>query len=421
MVREIHKDEYAVLAQWSLENFFLVCITFCTVFFHQDLIAAPDVLPKGINSPMFNYGFFQNLEQRFEGDGSLWKMGDLRSVQYDANYLSKVSPEARNLITALNAFGQSHGEIINYGILKFDINPSISYFAPIYARGITDNWTIGVGAPIVTYEVDVQMYTSHSNLESYKTLYMGRVNKDLDEALNLDIKAETLKTISQKGYKPLGHLKQQFLSDMQVVSIYRFHQSPPLDLFYLTTLGLPTGPAWDPDDLVALNTTGYSSIENMLAGNFKGPFGFGFTPYVGYQYVLPDKITARVPVDEEDTLPGAEQKDVVSRNTAGKWIVKSEVDWRATSALSFSSSYTQNQKSKDTFSGSGDKRYDLLGRRTNIREEIYSFKVTLSTVTSYFKKQSLFPYMVYYEFSDLFKGENVYRRTLHEVNFKMFF
>lgn len=396
-------------------------VAFCALVISSGVLAGPDVLPAGINSPMFNYGVFQNLEQRYEENGSLWKMGDLRSVEYDASYLTKVSPEAKNLITALNAFGLSHGQSINYGVLKFEIEPSMQYFAPIYAYGINKNWTIAVGAPIITYEVDIHLHTVNSNLDSYKAIYLGRVSEELDRALNLDIKTETLKTIEQRGYKPLVSQKSQFLSDMQVVSIYKFQQATYYDLFYLTTVGLPTGPQYDSDDLVALNTFGLASVENTLATTFKGIYGLSATPYIGYQYVLPDSITARVPLNDEDNLPDSSQKESVNRATGGKWIFKSEGEWKASDALTLSSAYIQNQKAADTFSGSRGNRYDLLGKNTYAREEIYSMKVSFNTVKAYFQKKALFPYLVYYEFSDLFNGENVNRRTLHELNFKMFF
>lgn len=399
----------------------ILLILFCAFIFSSVVQAGPDVLPAGINSPMFNYGVFQNIGQRYEEDGSLWKMGDLRSVEYDASYLTKVSPDAKNLITALNAFGLSHGQDINYGVLKFDIDPRMQYFAPIYAYGVSKNWTVALGAPIITYEVDIHLHTVNSNLESYKAVYMGRVSDELDSALNLDIKSETLKTIEQRGYKPLQNQKSQFMSDMQIVSIYKLQQLPRMDLFYLTTIGLPTGPSYDPDDLVALNTFGLASIENTIASTFKGVYGLSATPYIGYQYVLPDKITARVPLDDDDNLPDASQKENVDRRTGGKWIFKAEGEWQATDALTFSSAYTQNQKAPDTFSGSSGTRYDLLSKNTYTREQIYSAKVSFNTVKAYFKKRALIPFMVYYEFSDLFKGENVNRRTLHELNFKMFF
>lgn len=404
-----------------LPSFIPLTVAFCTWLSGVNVAAGPDVLPRGINSPMFNYGVFQNLEQRFENDGSLWRVGDLRSVEYDAAYLSKVSPEAKNLISALNAFGQNHGQLINYGVLKFEIIPSMSYFAPIYAYGLTDKWTLAVGAPVITFETKINLETVNSNLASYKSIYQGRVSDELDRALNLDIKAETLKTIEQRGYKPLISQKQQFLSDVQVVSIYKFNQTSYFDLFYLTTIGLPTGPQYDPDDLVALNTFGLASVENTFASTLKGPFGLSATPYIGYQYVLPDSITARVPLNEEDNLPDASQKEGVHRQTGGRWIVKTEGEWKASDAFSFTSAYLQSQKAADKFEGSQGGRYDLLSKKTNTREETYSFKLSFNTIKAYFKKKALFPFVVYYEFSDLFRGENINRRTLHEFNFKMFF
>lgn len=412
-----------VRSPWRLfvKTFSTLNVAFCALLFSLILKAGPEVLPSGINSPMFNYGIFQNLEQRFENNGLLWRIGDLRSIEYDATYLSKVSPEAKNLITALNAFGQSHGQFINYGVLKFEITPRMEYFAPIYAYGISSKWTIGVGLPIVTYETTVSMQTENSNLESYKSVYLGRVSEQLDRALNLDIKTETLKTIEQLGYKPLAGQKQQFLADVQVVSVYKFQQTRQYDLFYLTTLSLPTGPAYDADDLLALNTFGLASIENTIATTLKSNFGLNFSPYLGYQYVLGDSVTARVPLNEEDTLPDSSRKERVQRQIGGKWIVKTEGELKTSESLIFSSAYTQTQKAADNFEGNQGSRYDLLSKNTYAREEIYSFKISYNTIKSYFRKKALFPFIVGYELSDLFKGENVNRRTLHEFNFKMFF
>lgn len=383
--------------------------------------AGYDTLPARINSPMLRYGVMSSLEQKYEKDGQLWRLGDLRSIEFDASTLSKISPEAKTLINALDAFGQRHGQSINYGVLKFDINPSIQYFAPVYAYGMTANWTVAFALPVITYENEINIKTVNSNLDSYKSIYYGRVSEELDKALTLDIRQETLKTIQQRGYKPLESRREQYLSDAQVVSIFKFLQNPQYDLFYVTQLGLPTGPKYDPDDLAALNIFGQTSIENILASKIKGKYGFNFTPSIGYQYILPDSISARVPLNEDDSLPDVSQKEDVERQTAGKWTLKTELQLEATDALSLSTCYSQAQKGDDVYTGSKNSRYDLLGANTYSREEKYSIGGTYNTIKAYFKKRALFPYILSYEFSDIFKGENINRRTLHEFSFIMFF
>lgn len=383
--------------------------------------AGYDTLPSNINSPMIRYGIMSSLEQKYEKDGQLWRLGDLRSIEFDASTLSKISPEAKTLINALDAFGQRHGQFINYGVLKFDINPTIQYFAPVYAYGVSSNWTIAVAMPVITYENEIEIKTVNSNLDSYKSIYYGRVSEELDKALTLDIRQETLKTIQQRGYKPLESRRDQYLSDAQVVSIFKFLQKPQYDLFYVTQVGLPTGPKYDPDDLAALNIFGQTSIENILASKIKGKYGFNFTPSIGYQYILPDSITARVPLNEDDSLPDSNQKEDVERRTAGKWTFKTELQLEATDALSLATSYSQAQKGDDVYTGSKNSRYDLLGINSYSREEKYSVGGTYNTIKSYFKKRALFPYILSYEFSDIFKGENINRRTLHEFSFIMFF
>lgn len=398
-------------------NFLLVLIFFVSF----NLWAGYDTLPANINSPMIRYGVMSSLEQKYEKDGQLWRLGDLRSIEFDASTLSKISPDAKTLINALDAFGQRHGQLINYGVLKFEINPTIQYFAPVYAYGIRSNWTIAIALPVVTYENEIEIKTVNSNLDSYKAIYYGRVSEELDRALTLDIRQETIKTIEQRGYKPLQSRRDQYLSDAQVVSIYRILQRPQFDLFYVAQLGLPTGPKYDSDDLAALNIFGQTSLENILATKIKGKYGFNFTPSLGYQYVLPDNITARIPLDEEDSLPDSSQKEDVERRVSGKWTFKSELQLEATDSLSFATSYSQAQKGNDEYSGNKGSRYDLLGVNTYSREEKYSIGGTYNTIKSYFKKKALFPFILSYEFSDIFKGENINRRTIHEFSFIMFF
>lgn len=385
------------------------------------VLAGFDTLPANINSPMFKYGVFSSLEQKYEKDGQLWNLGDLRSIEFDSKMLSKISPDAKTLINALDAFGQRHGQIINYGVLKFDINPSIQYFAPVYAYGIRSNWTIALGLPIITYSSNINLSTVNSNLDSFRSVYSGRVSEELDRALNLDIKQEVLKTIQQRGYKPLESRNEQYLSDIQVISIYKFLQSSQYDLFYSTQLGLPTGPKYDPDDLAALNIFGQTSIDNTFAAKLKGKYGFNFTPSLSYLYTLPDQVTARVPFNEDDSLPDITQKENVERRISGKLTAKGEMQLEVNNDLSFSTSYSQSQKGDDTYVGIGNSRYDLIGINTYAREEKYSLGVNYNTISAYFKKKALLPFILSYEFSDIFKGENINRRTLHEFSFVMFF
>lgn len=387
----------------------------------QRAFCGPDVLPKGVSSPMFNYGVYQNLEHRYQNDGTMWRIGDLKSIEYNSTYLSKVSVEAKSLISALNAFGQMHGESINFGVLKFNIKPSMDYFAPIYAVGVTDNWSVALAVPIVTYKNDVSFTVSNSNLESYRAVYQGKVSTELDRALNLDILSETLKSIDSKGYKPLQSKQQKFVSDVQLVSVFRLAESKWTDIFYLAQIGLPTGPKYDSDDLLALNQFGLTMVENTLAVSFKSPYRLTFTPYVGYQYVLPDQITARVPKDEFDSLPDSSQKETVTRVMGSKWNYKAELEYLINSQWGLETAYKQSQKSGDVYLGDKNLRYDLLSLNSSSREELYSIKMKYSAVQSFLKKNALFPFIVYYEFSDMFHGENVNRRTVHEFNFKMFF
>ncbi len=380
-----------------------------------------ETLPAGINSPIFKFGYVQGLSQKYNETGQLWRLGDLRSVEFDAPTLARMVPKARILINSLNRFGnQRLGDSLNLGVLEFNIDPKVSYFAPVYARGITDSWTLAFALPVITYTNKIKLSRSFSNIEFYKREF-GGLDPELDRALATDLGAETMKTIEQAGYKPLEDKSETYLHDVQLVSLYKFYEREDLALLHAAYLGLPTGPRYDPDDIAALNMSGQTSLENGLTVAYEVFSETTLMSTLSHIYYLPDTIVRRVPRNEDDMLPDNSSKESVKRSIGGKLSLKNEVAQKFHDKYKIGVGHTFGTKAADAYRGGMNSRYDLLETNTSTQEQTVSLSVSYDTVKSYFKKQSAIPMIISYDLSDTIAGRNVERRLIQEVNLILFF
>lgn len=383
--------------------------------------AVTEVLPQGINSPMFKYGFVQGLNQKFNQSGELWRLGDLNSIEFNAQTLAKVNPQAQVLINALNRFGnQRLGDALNLGVLEFNIDPKVSYFAPVYARGITNTWTMAMALPVVTYKNSVKVSRSFSNIDFYKSEFGGKF-PELDQALNTDLGAETLKAIASAGYKPLNEKNETFFHDMQLISMYKFFEGEKISFIHSAYLTLPTGPQYDPDDLAALNISHYTALDNGVTGTYKMDNGISLNSTLSYQFYLPRDVVKRVPKNEDDVLPDTTTKESVKMAPGAKATIRNEISYKIFDKYGLGVGHSYTKKDSDAYKGGQGRRYDLLSLRSASNEQNAFISLSYDTVKSYFKKQALIPMIVSYDVSDTIAGVNIERKLVQELNLILFF
>ncbi|WP_413560897.1 hypothetical protein [Bdellovibrio sp. HCB209] len=383
-------------------------------------LLSTDILPAGISSPSFRYGNLDGLSERYTDDGSLIKLGDYKSVNFDAQTLQKFNADARKLINALNKFGGTGlGDKFNLGVLKVETEPHVNYFAPVFAHGVTSKWTLGVGVPFVKYTNQISMSSQFSNIDYYRRQFSG-LSAELDEALNTDLGKATNDTLAQKGYKQLSNRNESFVGDVQVVSVYKFFDDKKTALIYQAQINLPTGPKYDADDLAALNNFGRTNINNTVAYSYKFS-RFTAVPFLSYVYNVPDQITERVPSNSDDTLPDASNKENIDRKIGDSQILGGNLFYDWSDRFSFGTGYEFVNKQADDFSGSRGLRYDMLSKNTASNYHKVKAQIVYSTVSSYFKKQSLLPMIASLEISDYAQGTNVERQLAQELNLMLFF
>lgn len=404
-----------------VRNFRLVLVKIIFLFYSTlSFGLTSETLPINIYSPAFRFGQISGLDEHYSESGTLQKLKDLKSIEFDADTLSQFNTKANELISTLNKFGvYKAGDLFNLGTLEIDTKPEIKYFAAILAKGISDSWTVGIGLPVIKYSNQIQLTQKFSNIDYYNQ-FRG-LSPELDQALDTDLTVETQTALSNKGYKPLQSTEQQFLGDLQLVSLKKIIQTTNSSLLHLLTLTLPTGPSYDTDDLVALNSFHEFSIENKFIFARQLAYFLEIAPTISVKYFLPEKLTIRVPQTKDDMLPDQNTKDELTKTAGLLFEAGLNISIAASEQLKFSTGYNISEKYRDQYSASTKGDSDLLSDQTNSKSQKVNAEISYSTIQSYMKTKKYMPFVLSFALFDTIAGENIERRLGQELNMTLFF
>ncbi|MBC7421473.1 MAG: hypothetical protein H7328_12170 [Bdellovibrio sp.] len=391
------------------------------LFSLNSLAASIETLPADIYSPSFRYGQITGLEQRYTESGSLMRLTDYKAIEFNARTLAQLNSQAEALIASLNRFGAFNlGDSLNLGTLDIQSKPEIKYMAPVLGRGITKNWSVGIGIPVIRYQNKVKLSQSFSNIDYYRSQFSG-LSADLDRALNTNIGESTQQALEAKGYKRLDDRDQQFIGDIQLASVFKLYEDANQSIVHQATLSLPTGPAYDADDLLALNTFHKTTLENTIAYAHNIGTFWKMVPYTTLNIAVPDQIEARVPTSDSDMLPDQDSKEMVQRMEGTSLEVGFQNIIALGDSFQFSLDYKVGAKSEDRFTGSRGLRYELLAKNTSASWQKVSAEVIYSSVKSYLSKKSAIPMNISLKIFDTIAGRNVERRIGQELALTLFF
>lgn len=396
-----------------------------TFGFADPLLAmdSTEVLPESITSPSVRMGAVSGIGMKFLSNGDLMTLGDLNSIEFNVSNLRQFEPRVNELVAVLNQFGsQRLGDQLSLGVLRVDTTPEVRYIAPVFARGVTRQWTIGFGLPIVQYRNRIRLQQSGSNLEAIRA-QVGNASTDLNQAfeqLNVDLAVVAQEQLVKKGYKPLTDRDESQIGDLQLVSLVQMNKEENFSTQLKTLLSVPTGKGDDPDDLADLGAYGYTAIENQLLGNYNLLGKWQAAAKFGYRYTLPDRVVRRVPNNESDSLPGPETKQTVNRRTGDALFGGGSLTYSFSQELDVGLGWEFTRKGADSYEGVLPLRYDLLDGMNSSADRV-RFGISYSTIESFFAGKSILPSIIAYEFSDNIGGTNVERMAIHEIWLQLFF
>lgn len=382
------------------------------------------VLPAGVRSPAVRTGFISGIGQRYASDGSLVTLSDLNSIQFDSDEIARIEPRVRELVSVLNQFGQQGlGDALHLGVLRIDVQPEVRYDAPLFAYGVTPTWTVAFGVPIVNYRNRIRLSQTNSNVGAIRA-QLGGLAPELDQAfddLERGLVTGANNELAAKGYKPLVDRNETIVGDVQLASLYRFFATPTVSALARTVVNLPTGPADDPDDLADLNVFGQSAIDQIVIATWQMHRYFRLAGRAGYRFNVPDRIVRRVPLSATDALPSADTKESVRRKIGDTASIGATGMFTLTKTFGIGYGYEALSKQADSFEGERGANYGLLARDTAATSLRMRAGFAYDTTRAFFDGESLLPVIFSYEFSDVVRGTNVERQTIHELWLTLFF
>ncbi len=390
------------------------------------------VLPKGVNYGSVRLGMMDRMGEIFGPSGGISFRGDALSQEFDLPKIKKfadpsMSEKLDKLTKTLDTFGSGGlASQLSLGTLQFQVDPNINYYAPVYARGVTENLTLGIAFPIVNYKVDVGIRQVNSNVQKVKKEMQPLIDqsaelragfKDLEQSLVTRFDEMRMKA----GYKPVRSRDDTFLGDVQLVAFYQVVKDFRNSLVLRGGVILPTGPEDDPDDLADLDNQHQGAVG--AGGIFDRSLGGRWTWGTGLYFLarIPDHSPQRVPKSEDDALPGADRKETLDRDLGDTATATTNIRYQVSDYIEAAVGYEAGTKGPDRFSGSHDWEYQLLSKNSYQTWNKAVVALEYSTVTGFKNGADPIPFSISYDFSDTFSGVNIERQQVHEVGLKMFF
>lgn len=407
------------MKKWSV--FTLIALRGISLFAFE----TTQVLPVGVNSPQVSYSWVENLDQRFNSSQNLIFLKDQYTFAFDINSLERLESDVTELRAALNAVSnQNLGDKLHLGYLSIDSSPSISYWVLSHAWGLTPQWTVGFGAPVVNYKNKITISQNGSNLDFYKQNVVG-LSAELDSAirrLDTNLALEASQVLAEKGYKPVESINSSFLGDSQIVSIYKVKELQRFSILHKGAVNLPTGPKDNPNDLTDLGLFGQFYFQNALIAVYN--YG-AWSPAISasHKYFVQDTVQARVPRSASDFLPDAASLQSVKRKIGDVFELTLQSGYQLSKKWELLALISESTQEKSNYSGGagGEYRYDLLGADTASRKLSWSIGASFSSVFDYLKSKKNIPLIGSLNYSDVFNGTNSPRQTKTEMGLTLFY
>lgn len=388
-------------------------------------------LPKGVRAGILIQGQVFGVEQKFSDEGKLWGLQGRFSKKINAKFLEEQLAEFRRLQNVLfNHFPKNYdiGEDIDLGNLEISGRPRLDVFAPVFAYGITENWSVGIGLPIVHLQADLNIRTSGTNNVSKvkeKVFSEGVLSQELNQAFDrleqVDIVQEFYNMVSRKSFKPLRQVDEWVLGDFQIQSRWKYYSYSNWSFALKNHFNFATGPEDDPDDLLDVPIFHRNSIEVMQVNDYQINQKFKTAFSFGYKWQIADHISKRVPKSNTDYLPDKERTETLRRDLGDtiKW--EWNIRYAINSSWGLALAYLGENKQQDIYQGSRGYDYSVLSYNTDQKSTKVEFQISFNTVKGFLKKKFELPFFVAYRYSDFLTGRNIERQNFHTLNMGMAF
>lgn len=383
-----------------------------------------EILPATIHSPAFKYGMITGVDSKYASDGSILSLSDINTIHFNSAQLEKLDANVSKLVSALNAFSkQDIGQQVDLGTLRIETEPTVKYLVPVYAQGITNNFTLAGALPVVFYQNKLRLVQSASNVKGICGQLSSKVGdvKNACEKLDFAVTDAVREKLAANGYRALEDRNETMIGDAQIVGLYKFYERDTTSALFKGSLSLPTGKKNDPDDLADIGAFGLTSFEPQLVMNWVPIRSLRLAAKAAYKMVFADSLDVRVPTSADDVLPGPETKEKLSRNIGDTITVGTAVTFNIYDSFSIAGGYEYSRKGADRYTGARGKRYDLLSVETNSIAQRLRAGISYDTIALYKRTKTFPPLKLDFEVTNTFAGVNNDRQLVNELTLTMFF
>ncbi len=412
----------------------IIHVTLLLIWFCSELSLA-QVLPRGVGAYSFGYRKLDASAEYFDSSSQLRPAGDKFYTEFSAPSMANGSAGNRlkMLYDEMRKFDSQNAnsalaDEANFGELNGNVTTDIQgqFFGLGY--GLTDDWTIYLGIPLVSAEIHTDLtYSGENNALALKQRLGALAYKELQEGLDqaAALNAQSIKENIEisKGYESIDHWKYTGLGDVFIGAKTEFagqrREGKRFSLGLSGQLDLATGHSDDPDILTDLEIgRGYHAIS--VAGDGRLTFEyvrFGILPSVS-QGIGRD-VVRRVP-ESDESLVEMDRKAKVS------WRPGQDLGLAIYSTVGNSllrGTYTLGSKRhlRDSYSGSLEGNYDQLAKESEKQAIYHEVSFVLTTARAFANQKFAFPFVVSIAAHDTLSGSNAAREKYIELSLTSFF
>jgi hypothetical protein len=378
-------------------------------------------LPKGRFGILINNVYATGVDYEFGKDGVKRTVGDTHATSINQQALAAANRNSLGnaifgaISSSLNqtaegrAFLQSAAAGTDLGVMKMQVGSTANVATPTIMYGVTNKWSLVMAVPYVKLKTDVQW-----------EYVPGKGNDALDQLSTLanaigitsipnrnQFVGLAQQVLADKGYKPPVSREKAFLGDMRVMQLLDLGRIGHFSFGTMNTVGLPTGPKHDPDDILDAGSFGHSFVEQEATAVYRFSRKLQAWASGGVRYNIAEKTKFRVPIDDLDLSPDQAQTETVKRQIGLGTFVEAGARYRPLSRIELRAGVIHRAKAHDEFSGDRGSNYEALERMYPYTpESAYVFKVGLKYDPLSNYRPGSIPLMADVNYEETFAGSN---------------
>jgi len=383
------------------------------------------VLPKGIRSPRFK-SINTWVENGFDAEGTQHELAYKlnKQILFSDTVKSAATVDEKNQLKGtLDA--SSIPETASAGQVTGIVNAYVNANVPVFAVGVTDQWTLAAALPV--YNVHVAVQTGF--VASANTIQLMNKVRELNPVKAFEAEQKLSNPLASKlqqlGYQDLKSEDFSAPGDAKVVSKYCFYKTELDTLTWKMEATLPTGKTAQQDKLIDFPTgDGQTDVGTGLIWDRAFSNGVTWNAFGFYNYQTPDKLDRRIPTSSGDPL--SSDIENVQRKLGDQMTVGTSLQY-GTSAGGFYTSlgYSYQSMAATHYSGSlfaGTERYQWL-EELSPSQELTSMVAQLgySSIAAYRAKSFAVPLQAHLGYGHPIAGKNTTAADVYMAELVMFF